>query len=198
MDIEENRKRVKYLKSRNYGGLVGSRLHQARVWSGLQYGDVAEVLHVDRERVRKVEKGKWLPTVWELVLLSELYGCSVDWVLGLSDDPQTRAERIAAAEKSPLEPVSNLDDIDLDRCEGERADDRYAAPMTPESRKRMCLSKRRFRDESSAIKGAIGASRHFGQPMRPYQCPVCRGWHLTSKELPEFRPLADSEQGPAH
>lgn len=194
MDVEGSRKRVEYLKSRSYGGsIVGSRLHQARVWSGLQYGDVAEALHVDREQVRKVEKGKWLPTVWELVVLSELYGCSVDWVLGLSDDPQTRAERMAAAREASLEPVANLDAIDLDRCEGERAEDRFDAPTSQESRKRMCSSKRRYRNESSAIKAAIGSSRNFGQPMRTYRCPVCGGWHLTSRELPEFQPRAGME-----
>ena len=192
MEFESREKRDEYLRSKVYGGLVGSRLHQARVWSGLQYGDVAEELHVDREQVRKVEKGTWLPTVRELVVLSELYGCSIDWVLGLSDDPQTRAERIAAAQEKSLSPASNLDAIDLDRREGERAADRYGAPTTQESRRRMCLSKRRFRNESAAIKGAIGSSRSYGQPMRAYRCPVCGGWHLTSKEMPEFQPSVGS------
>ena len=173
--------------------MVGSRLHQARVWSGLQYGDVAEVLHVDREQYRKIEKGKWLPTVWELVILSELYGFSIDWVLGLSDDPQTRAERIAAMQEASPEPVENLDAVDLDRCEGERSADRYAVPTTQESRKRMCKSKRRYRTESTAIKAAIGSSRSYGQPMRTYRCPICGGWHITSQELPEFQPMAGTE-----
>lgn len=183
VDAEGGAERAKFLKSRGYGGTVGSRLHQARVWSGLQYGDVAEALCVDRELVRKVEKGKWLPTVWELVMLSELYGCSVDWVLGLSDDPKTRAECVAAAQGESLEPVSNVDAIEFDRSEAERVANRKAAPESRESRIRMCTSKRRFRNETAAIKAAIGSSRHYGKPMRVYRCPVCRGWHLTSHEL---------------
>ena len=190
MEYESKRKRSEYLKSRQYASFLGNRLRQARAWSGLQYGDVADILEVDREEVRKIEKGRWLPTVYELVVLGDLYGCSIDWVLGLSDDPKTREEHVEAAKAASLVPAENLEAIDRDRCEGERFDDRYDAPESQAERKRMCLSKRRFRTEESALKAAINSSRLYVHVMRPYRCPVCNGWHLTSHELPEFDPLA--------
>ena len=195
MEPKNKERRDEYFKSRSYAGMLGARLRKARSWGSLQYGDVAEALGVDRDHVRKLEKGTWLPTVWELTVLSELYGCSVDWVLGLSDDPQTRRERVEAAEGKSLEPVENLEDVDLDRCEGERSADRYTEPTAQKSRNKMCYSKRRFRTEDGAIKAAIGSSRHYGQPMRAYRCPICGGWHITSQEMPEFNPATTSMVG---
>lgn len=181
--------RSDYFKSRAYAGMVGNRLRQARHWTGLQPVDVAERLGLTREQIRKIEKGRWLPPVYELVIMSEMLGCSADWVLGLSDDPKTREERIADARGSGSSPVENLDAIALDRCEGERAEDRYDPPTTQRERKRMCLSKRRYRSESSALRAAINSSKSFGQMMRTYRCPVCGGWHLTSQEQPDFDPM---------
>lgn len=181
--------RKEYFRSRQFSGQVGARIRKARKWSDLLICDLARELGVDDEHVRKLEKGVWLPTVGELAALAGLLNCSVDWLLCLSDDQRTREERIAqATAQAELAPVENLATIELDRCEGERREDRYGDPKTQRSRERMCHSKRRFRYEDAAIRGAINASRHYGQGMRPYRCPVCGGWHLTSQELPDFNP----------
>ena len=190
MGLEGREKKGEYLGSRSYAALVGNRLRQARSWTGLQYVDVAAELGLDRDQIRKIEKGVWLPAVWELAVFAELYKCSLDWVLGASDDPKTRAEYVDAAQGSALEPAGNLEDLDRARREGERGEDRYEVPTEDRSRKKMCYSKRRFRNQEAAISAAIGSSRTYRQPMRPYRCPLCGGWHLTSKELPEFDPMA--------
>ena len=185
---QERDKRKEYLRSRQFSGLVGNRLRRAREWSDLQHEDMANALGVSAEHARKIEKGIWLPTVGELVILSELYGCSADWVLGLSGDPQTLEERVAIASQAPLEPVENYEALELDRCEGERPQDHFTVPEDQASRNRMCYSKRKFRGEDAAIRAAIKTSGCYSHPMRPYHCPLCGGWHLTSRELPDPRP----------
>lgn len=41
----------------------------------------------------------------------------------------------------------------------------------------MCLSKRRWGRLERAQRAAAKASR----PVKPYRCPLCAGWHLTSR-----------------
>lgn len=53
--------------------------------------------------------------------------------------------------------------------------------------------KRRYRNESPAIRAAIGSSRSFGQPMRAYCCPVCRG--MARHEPGAARVLAEGRPG---
>lgn len=53
--------------------------------------------------------------------------------------------------------------------------------LTSEQRIRMCDSKVRF---GSAGQARWHARKWFwrgGDPSSPYHCPVCHGWHLTTK-----------------
>lgn len=48
-----------------------------------------------------------------------------------------------------------------------------------------CGGKRRFRDHDQAT-AALRTIRTYGEqreknPQRAYHCPVCNGWHLTSR-----------------
>jgi transcriptional regulator with XRE-family HTH domain len=49
---------------------------------------VAGYLHMNLEVYRRYEKGVREIPVWALIRLSELYGVSVDYLLGLTDDPK--------------------------------------------------------------------------------------------------------------
>lgn len=55
------------------------------------------------------------------------------------------------------------------------------------AKKRACKSgKVRFRDHQSAtraLRTARARSSREVVPQRAYECPMCKGWHLTSEEL---------------
>lgn len=52
-------------------------------------------------------------------------------------------------------------------------------------RKRTCKGKRRYRDHDEAVTALHklrNKSTRSRVPSRPYECPVCKGWHVTSQE----------------
>jgi len=46
---------------------------------------------------------------------------------------------------------------------------------------RSCHMKHRYFDEISALIVANKRAGYGAPPLRAYQCPHCRGWHLTKK-----------------
>jgi len=44
-----------------------------------------------------------------------------------------------------------------------------------------CLKKRRYDDESEALTNAAYRVGKDVSKLRAYKCPVCKGWHLTSR-----------------
>ena len=47
---------------------------------------------------------------------------------------------------------------------------------------RMCLKKRKYKDEGTAIKIAKRCDIKYGGVHRVYWCPLCGYYHLTTKE----------------
>ncbi len=49
----------------------------------------------------------------------------------------------------------------------------------------MCTDKVRYRDEIAAMMAITNIGEHGRDtgksPVRPYRCPHCKGWHLTSR-----------------
>lgn len=60
---------------------LGSRLHDARIATGLSQSDVAAVVHVSRQSVSKWENDHGYPDLDNLAYLSRLYHVSVDQLL---------------------------------------------------------------------------------------------------------------------
>ena len=48
-----------------------------------------------------------------------------------------------------------------------------------ESKKKMCIAKKRYNSEEAARLASL--NERFTDTTRPYHCPHCGGWHLTSK-----------------
>ncbi len=54
--------------------------------------------------------------------------------------------------------------------------------VTPKERRKMCTGKRRYPTEGRAMNGAISSVRHgYMGAARVYHCPLCDGYHLTSR-----------------
>lgn len=64
-------------------------MRSERVRAGLSAHEVAVMLHVSENSVLNWESGKYEPGGSKLKKLAEIYGCSVDYLLGLT------AERVA-------------------------------------------------------------------------------------------------------
>lgn len=67
--------------------------------------------------------------------------------------------------------------------------------LTQAERMRRCTGKRRWSDELSACAGALDAvERHREERLWVYQCPHCRGWHLTRSPQRGKEPAAQRAQ----
>lgn len=52
------------------------------------------------------------------------------------------------------------------------------------NRPRTCNGKRRYRDKADALRTVRGIALDSTRekiPVRAYECPVCNGWHISSK-----------------
>ena len=60
---------------------LGIKLKQAREKSGYSQNDIAEKLNISRQSVSRWETGRTYPDIENLVLLGEIYGVSLDFLL---------------------------------------------------------------------------------------------------------------------
>ena len=64
------------------------RIEDLRVDADKTQEQIAQLLGCRREVYRRYEKGIHEIPVWALVRLSQFYGKSTDYILGLTDDPR--------------------------------------------------------------------------------------------------------------
>lgn len=66
------------------------RIEALRIDHDLTQQDVADFLHIQREVYRRYEKGTRIIPVEFLIQLAEYYQTSVDYLLGLTENPNRR------------------------------------------------------------------------------------------------------------
>lgn len=64
------------------------RLEDLRIDADKTQEEVARILNCKREVYRRYEKGINEIPVWAVIKLSYYYGKSIDYILGLTDDPE--------------------------------------------------------------------------------------------------------------
>lgn len=62
-------------------GQFGQRLKSAREMAGYSRGEVANLLGVSQAAISLWERGETFPSVQNLIKLTTLYHCSLDWLL---------------------------------------------------------------------------------------------------------------------
>lgn len=80
------------------------KLTSLRIENGFSQQELAERLNVTRQAISMWESGATIPSIDSLILLSKLYGVSVDEFLGLAagkKDEEAKAEAPANAGKGP-------------------------------------------------------------------------------------------------
>lgn len=76
-----------------------NRLKELRLENGYKsQQDLAKVLFVNQTAVSQWERGITIPAPQTLIKLSKIYGVSIDYILGTSDERQSQ---MTAKKKSP-------------------------------------------------------------------------------------------------
>lgn len=65
--------------------IIGKRIHELRVEKGLSQAKLGEMLSVSQDTVSLWEKSKSYPSVEIVILLSEIFEVSCDYILGVID-----------------------------------------------------------------------------------------------------------------
>lgn len=81
-----------------------TRLSELRRAKGLSQNQLADTIHVCRQSISDWERGASRPTRENLVLLSELYGVSVDYLL--EREPRTPPEEVTQPQTEEAEPLA--------------------------------------------------------------------------------------------
>lgn len=90
--------------------MLGTRLRQLRTRRGRSQGQIAEYAKVPQSTLSDFERGDVAPkTVGALVNLAEYFGCSVDYLLGLTDDPRP-ADRHSVSEAA-VDAINLIDSL---------------------------------------------------------------------------------------
>lgn len=66
--------------------ILCERLKKLRIQHSLTQQQVANKLNITRTAIGKYESGVACPDTEKLVMLAQIYGCSIDYLLGLSDN----------------------------------------------------------------------------------------------------------------
>lgn len=70
--------------------LFGERLKQLRIAKGIKQIDMAKLLDVTDRHYQRMEYGKVNVPALTLIALAEYFNVSLDYLVGLSDDPERR------------------------------------------------------------------------------------------------------------
>jgi transcriptional regulator with XRE-family HTH domain len=81
--------------------IKAGRIRERRQQLGLTQEELASQLHVDQKQISKWENGRGNPTARTLIALAQALEVPIDWLVGLTDNP----ERVV-----PL--AADLDDLE--------------------------------------------------------------------------------------
>ncbi len=94
--------------------MLGNRIRERREHKSLLQKDVANYIGISQQAVARWEKGETEPDSETLVKLAELFECSVDYLVGRTDDPRPPDPDIKDA---PLAFYGNTEGLNIEELE---------------------------------------------------------------------------------
>ncbi len=90
--------------------VIGNNLRGARKYAGLSQTEVFEATGIRKNRLSELENGHTTMDIYTLIILCDLYGCSVDYVVGRSCEPindiyASHVNNVMLNTKNYLEPI---------------------------------------------------------------------------------------------
>lgn len=92
---------------------LASRLRERREWRNLKNSQVALYLGLSTAHVSNIESGTREPSLDLLVRLAEYYRCSVDYLLGITDDPRPAARQ--SMSEAALDAINLIDSLPVEK-----------------------------------------------------------------------------------
>lgn len=89
------------------------RMYELRIDNDLRQEDVAKVLNTTKQNYGMYEKGKRKISVEDLIKLSKYYNVSVDYILGLTDEPEQRNAKSNNIKINQKGKVNKIGDISI-------------------------------------------------------------------------------------
>lgn len=94
--------------------MLGTRLRQLRTRRGRSQGQIAEYAKVPQSTLSDFERGDVAPkTVGALINLAEYFGCSVDYLLGLTDDPRPAGQH--SVSEAAVDAINLIDSLPIEK-----------------------------------------------------------------------------------
>lgn len=88
------------------------RLNSCRTAKGLSQTSVAESLGITRQAYNHYETGQRQPTQEALIKLSNIFGVTVDYLLGISDSPSSLDKELEGVDFALFGEVKDLTDAE--------------------------------------------------------------------------------------
>lgn len=88
------------------------RLKQSRLKSHLTQEQLGTILHTDKKQISRWESGGSVPHAETLIELSRIFSVSVDYLLGISDEPtiRVRVDNLSSEEMMVITAMRNGND----------------------------------------------------------------------------------------
>lgn len=65
--------------------IIATRIKETRISAGLTQDAFGKILHVSQDTISLWENAKSLPSVEDIIVISQKYGVTSDYLLGLAD-----------------------------------------------------------------------------------------------------------------
>jgi transcriptional regulator with XRE-family HTH domain len=91
--------------------MIGERLLDLRKDAGLTQDDLSEILHVNQHSISAYERDKNEPPDDVKIRIATYFGVSIDYLLGVTDDPNPRRKAHHVIRLPAALPAGAMDDL---------------------------------------------------------------------------------------